>query len=77
MKTHHEVFNRFKKFINREKTGTQKLGSASKEEMSRVTDQFGNEYLCPASRLKDPNFVSESEKTRCFDYDRISRNYVS
>lgn len=84
MKSRNEVFNtvagtvsRFMKLISKEKTSILKSATNSKSDMNRVTDQFGNEYLCPTSSLKDPNFVNESEKSGCFEYDHISRTYVS
>ena len=51
--------------------------SENRYEMSRVTDDSGNEYLCPISKLKDQNFVSEREKVNCFDYNSISRSSFS
>ncbi len=44
---------------------------AAPGEMVRVTDDTGDEYLCPAGKLKDANFVSEGEKSDCFDYSAV------
>jgi hypothetical protein len=45
-------------------------------EMRRVTDEIGNEYLCPVRDLKDLNFVREEEKTKCYDYTTISMTKI-
>lgn len=45
-------------------------------EMIRVTDSRGNEYLCPIGKLKDANFVAEREKSYCHDYTEITRHSV-
>ncbi len=46
-------------------------------QMQRATDSEGQEYFCPVCSLKDPNFVSQSEKKHCFEYDIISRHEVA
>lgn len=51
--------------------------SGSDHGMRRVTDDLGNEYLCPTDKLKDRNFVREREKINCFDYDTISKTNFS
>ncbi len=47
---------------------------ANPSEMIRVTDSSGNEYFCPAGKLKDINFVSEREKSNCIDYMLIAQH---
>ena len=31
----------------------------------RVTDQNGNEYVCPITALRNPNSLTEEEKAHC------------
>ena len=33
--------------------------------MVRVTDEAGNEFICPISALRHPNTLSEEEKEHC------------
>jgi hypothetical protein len=39
----------------------------------RVTDDAGDEFLCPVRDLKNPNFVEETEKANCISYNRLSK----
>ncbi len=45
-----------------------------KQDLERVTDPTGEEYLCPLGAIHDRNFVTEREKRNCFEYDVISRH---
>jgi|GEM_PF-3731276 len=38
--------------------------------MVRVTDQAGNEYVCPLVALRHPSSISEDEKARCEPYEK-------
>lgn len=86
MKARNEKFNElagtvsrfFRLFTERKsEVGEEARKSESQHQMSRVTDETGDEYLCPVNMLKDPNFVSEREKANCFDYDSISKTSLS
>ncbi len=81
MKARNELFNevtdtvsRLVKSLAREKAVDQESRNAESQQnpMQRVTDEMGNEYLCPVNRLDNKNFVSESEKIHCFDYNLIA-----
>jgi len=38
----------------------------------RVTDKAGNEYMCPAESLKDPNNATEEELENCVDDAKVA-----
>lgn len=44
----------------------------SPNRLTRVTDNEGNEYLCPVGNLRESSFVSEDEKINCYDYDVVT-----
>jgi len=41
-----------------------------------VKDNSGNEFICPASSLKDPNSLSEEEKKHCVDSARVPQPHA-
>ncbi|MEJ2157621.1 MAG: hypothetical protein P8X96_20000 [Desulfobacteraceae bacterium] len=38
-----------------------------KDRLVWVKDREGNEYVCPVSALKDPEALTDEEKSRCVD----------
>jgi len=48
------------------------MSEAAKKEKEKnplvwVKDNAGNLYICPLNDLRDPNVVSEDEKSRCIN----------
>ena len=69
------TLDRFFDLLHKEKPGFLQSGR-DHEQMHRVTDYAGNEFLCPITELKDPDFVGESEKANCFDYNVVSKTLI-
>ncbi len=71
------LIKRFVHLLKEERSGGMpRHDSPQQQNMSRVTDMAGNEYLCPVSELKEESFVHEDEKSKCFDYNQISKSSV-
>ncbi|MGB5986214.1 MAG: hypothetical protein WBG37_12990 [Desulfobacterales bacterium] len=41
--------------------------SKQPRKLVRVTDQEGNEFICPLHALRDPDELSDEEKARCIE----------
>ena len=71
-----KAIDRFVKLLKPTETSMSPKSNDEKISAARVTDEAGNEYLCPTRELKDPNFVRETEKMNCVPYNSLSTKVI-